>query len=136
MSDFGQKIIADLHDAVAGNLTRVAIQGQTWIREGNLSEREAKLKAEVHRLREQLRPDLRELLLFEAAERGYKIELEHLREFYAAVTAPGVAIASHISTCAGWNGHASCDCGGCERQNRIDKALAAAPKTLHISDHP
>ena len=38
----------------------------------------AKLKAIIAGQRERLRPDMRELLLFEAAEAGYKAELERL----------------------------------------------------------
>ena len=86
--------------------------------------------------------NLRDFLLFEAAESGFKAELDMLREFYAAATAPGMAEieAVHEYECAFWRvgkGHGTCNCGGSERQERVDKALAALAEAAEdgIPDH-
>lgn len=91
-----------------------------------MSEQVATLKAEIARLREQLRPDMRDLFLFEAAEAGYKAELERLREFHAAATAPGVKfLIEHGPGCSGWRSDRQCICGGRDIEVRIQKAGAA-----------
>jgi hypothetical protein len=86
----------------------------------------AKLKAIIAEQRERLRPDMRELLLFEAAESGFKLELDLLREFFAAATDHGVMLtATHTPMCPFDSNHA-CGCGRFERQARLDKAIAEA----------
>ena len=72
---------------------------------------------------------LSDIVLLEEAEAKAKAELGQLREFYDAVTAHGMARikAVHEYECPFWrngNRHGSCNCGGCERQARIDRALA------------
>jgi len=37
----GAKIIAGLKDAIAGNLSRVTIEGQTWVREDGVSDEQS-----------------------------------------------------------------------------------------------
>ena len=73
---------------------------------------------------------LSDIVLLEEAEAKAKAELGQLREFYDAATAHGMACikAVHEYECPFWrngNRHGSCNCGGCERQARIDRALAA-----------
>ena len=86
----------------------------------------AKLKAIIAGQRERLRPDMRELLLFEAAEAGYKAELERLREFYNSMMADRVTIqVDHPYHCPNGAHGQPCICGGAEVVNRIDKAIAA-----------
>jgi hypothetical protein len=73
--------------------------------------------------------NLRDFLLFEAAESGFKAELDRLREFYEAATAPNTVLeAGHPPSCHSWRSYGRldlCDCGAAERQVRIDKAIAA-----------
>jgi hypothetical protein len=69
---------------------------------------------------------LHDLYLYEAIEAGFKLEISQLREFYEAATATDIILsAAHALGCPGWHGAARCNCGGDERQARIDKALAA-----------
>ena len=108
MSDTGSKIIRGLREAVAGNFTRVTIEGQTWVREEKAS--------------------LVDLLLYEAAEADFNLKLAKLREFYGAATAPTVSIrAGHTKDCSVHRygeDVGPCGCGIEERQARIDRALA------------
>jgi len=91
----------------------------------------AKLKAIVAEQRERLRPDMREVFLFEAAEAGVKAELTMLRELYEAVAGDNVNIfAVHEFGCPWYTHKGTCNCGRDERQARIDKALAAIAEAL------
>jgi len=69
---------------------------------------------------------LRDLLLFEAAESGFKAELNMLRAFYNAVKADRVTIqVEHPYHCPNGAHGRPCICGGAAITDRIEKALAA-----------